>query len=63
MPCFATRSGCLREHLTLLVRTGEAAEVPTLSRASAGNEKRHLALLGMRDGRFTEPKQHERSHD
>src|SRR5205823_3202545 len=62
-PGLAGRSCCLREHLTVLVRTGEAAEVPTLSGARAGNEERHLALLGIRDVCSGEPQQHQRSQD
>src|SRR6059058_5360641 len=63
VPGRAARSCCLREHLTVLVRTGEAAEVPTLSGARAGNEERHLALLGIRDVCSGEPQQHQRSQD
>src|SRR5437667_8343467 len=63
VPGLAARSCCLREHLTVLVRTGEAAEVPTLSGARAGNEERHLALLGIRDGCSGEPQQHQQSQD
>src|SRR5262249_24489153 len=61
--CLAPRSGCLREHLTLLVRTGDAAEVATLSGASARDEERHLALLGVRDGGSAETEQHQRAQD
>ncbi len=63
VPGLAARSRCLREHLTVLVRAGEAAEVPTFSGTCAGREERGLTLLGVRDRGVAEPQQHQRPED
>jgi hypothetical protein len=54
VPRLATRAGGLRERLTLLVGAFEAAEVPTLSRASTGDEERHVRLLRVGEAASTE---------
>ena len=46
-PGLVPRPRALREHLAMLVRAGEAAEVAALAGSDAGDKEAHGALLGL----------------